>query len=223
MTPTPAPHNRIKVKGSTTGPVTSIGGDNNGVINLRTIIGMPEDEPGHTLHVEGRRPTFVTDRVMLALTMVMALTSLGSLAVAVIQAYPAITQYGFGVPSVLGLVPGLLVFLGVVTGGVALLLMLAGAWLRRLVYGRLPFLNRLPEGRVDEHGRHRVYLTKVTGTCGVEGAPMRLAALPTKRVPVQRADGSWDVKRTGYRAHLVCTKNGKDHVALIDPALTSPE
>lgn len=218
MSSASTPDNGIHV-GRDAGHINAIGRDNNGIIDNRTF--HAPSRPLHQLRVEGRRATFVTDRLMLVLNIFMAVTSVGSLGLAVAQAYPAIAADGFlrGL-SRLGFQPPLWVAAALVAGLLAFWLSDRRAWLRRRTYGARPWLGRLPEGRRDPNGATRLYLTRVRGTCAIDGAPMRLVSLPTRTATFSRADGSSGEKPAGYRAHLICTRapGEQGHVARVDPS-----
>ncbi len=218
MSSEPTPDNNIHV-GHAAGHVNAVGRDNNGIIDNRTF--HAPSRPIHQLHVEDRRTTFVTDRLMLVLNIIMAVTSVGSLVLAVVQAYPTIATDGFvrGL-SRIGYLPSLWVAAAIMTGLLALWLSDRRAWLKRRTYGARPWFGRLPEGRLDPNGAKRLYLTRVRGTCAIDGAPMRLVSLPTRTVSFTRADGTRGEKPAHYRAHLNCTRapGERGHVKRIDPS-----
>jgi hypothetical protein len=196
--------------------VTAIGGDNNGtIIHSAAPAG---DRLAHVFHPVDRWRTPVTSGLVLMLNLIMTVCSISSVVLGVIQTITLFKTNGLAATS--GDVPVAVWF---ILGGVFFLVLSPSgwafwSWLKKHLYHERIIFGRVPESRADEKGRDRLFLTRLRGTCAIDGAEMRPRRRPAPHATRYESEIFKVPKYSHYELQLWCQRLRSDpaHRARVD-------
>lgn len=67
----------------------------------------------------------------------------------------------------------------------------------------------VPEGRRDERGRDRLFLTRLRGVCAIDVSEMMPYRVPTREDTIVMTDGSTKTRCSDYELQMRCSKLGR--------------